>query len=329
MNDNRADVIHGKGKQAITEMIRDMTNDDLKVILSVARPNGLDVEDPVIAGALARTNMEPGLRDWFVESQDWDSEIAKALGSIHPPAGLRERILSIGEAQHTANQKEQAETMGSLSRTDRKTPWLAMAAAAVLLVGGTFFLSEVLRSNTVENSGGNVVGNDGEVTPLANGVAAEFAGWQTDALQSVEQILAGKLESLPLPEEKVAWAWIDQQVPPSSNASVSPTPGRAIGEHIGSGEGVACLSVENPKVGHYALFCFKVSGILSHVAVFDGVREIPNANESGVAVQQSERWQTVSWVEDGRTMMLFFFPTDVKNPTAWAEELMNMKVEEA
>lgn len=67
-----------------------------------------------------------------------------------------------------------------------------------------------------------------------------------------------------------------------------------------------------------------MEGTLSHLAVFDGVREIPSANASGVAVQQGDRWQTVSWVEEGRTMMLFFFSSDVKDPTAWAGDLMNV-----
>ncbi len=324
MNDNRADEIHGKGEQAITDMVSEMTNDDIKVILSVARPNGLDVADPMIAGALERANSDPSLWDWFVESQSWDAEVAKALGSVHPPAGLRERILSIGEAQLTASRNERDETIETPSRTVQKTPWIAMAAAAVLLVGGTFFASEFLRGSKTGDSGGGIAGNVGAVTPLGKGASAQFANWQTDALQSVDQILEGKKESLPLPEEKVAWAWIDQQVPPNPIASTSSTPGKAIGEHITSGEGIACLRVDDPLIGHYVLFCFKVSGTLSHLAVFDGVREIPNANASGVAVQQSDRWQTVSWVEDGRTMMLFFFPTDVKDPAGWAEELMNI-----
>lgn len=328
MNDKSGDEIYGKGEQAIKGMVSDMTNDDLKVILSVSRPNGLDVADTVIVAASERAKLDLGLRDWLVESQSWDSEIANALGNIQPPAGLRERILPIGEEQLTASRDQPDASNGSSSETARKTPWMAMAAAALLLVGGTFFLSQFLRTNSAEDPEGSVARNDGEVTPLAGGVSAEYASWHSDALQSVDQILEAKLESDPMSEERVDWAWIDQQVPPKTSELTSSTPGKAIGAHILNGEGVACLSVDKPHIGHYALLCFKVGGTLSHLAVFDGVREIPHANESGIAVRQYGRWQTVSWVEEGRTMMFFFFPTDVKDPAAWAEELMNIKLTE-
>jgi hypothetical protein len=100
-----------------------MNNNEAKFLLRAYRPGGRDADDPAFAGALAQARQDPALGAWFAREQAFDAVVAAQLGSIAPPPGLREAIL----------------TGASVSRAPqaaRRWPvWLALAASVALLLG--------------------------------------------------------------------------------------------------------------------------------------------------------------------------------------------------
>ena len=100
-----------------------MNNNEAKFLLCAYRPGGRDADDPAFAGALAQARQDPALGAWFAREQSFDTVMTTQLGSIAPPAGLREAILtgaSVSRASHES----------------RRWPvWLALAASVTLLLG--------------------------------------------------------------------------------------------------------------------------------------------------------------------------------------------------
>src|ERR1039458_1792759 len=71
-----------------------MNNNEAKFLLCAYRPGGRDADDPAFAGALAQARQDPALGAWFAREQAFDTMMASQLGSIAPPPGLREAILT-------------------------------------------------------------------------------------------------------------------------------------------------------------------------------------------------------------------------------------------
>lgn len=97
-----------------------MDKQELKMRLAACRPSGQDNNEAVIREALELLPGDAEMAVWFAKSQALDSAIARQLGGIDPPAGLRERIL--------AGQK-----VGARRQEWRRLFWLA--AAAVVMAG--------------------------------------------------------------------------------------------------------------------------------------------------------------------------------------------------
>jgi hypothetical protein len=71
-----------------------MTTEEAKFILSAFRPGGSDAGAPAFGDALRIAGEDPMLGAWFAQSRAHDAAIARKLGEIPPPAGLREAILA-------------------------------------------------------------------------------------------------------------------------------------------------------------------------------------------------------------------------------------------
>jgi hypothetical protein len=100
-----------------------MNNNEAKFLLCAYRPGGRDADDPAFAGALAQARQDPMLGAWFAREQAFDTAMAAQLGSIAPPPGLREAILT------------GARVSRALHATRRWPVWLALAASVALLLG--------------------------------------------------------------------------------------------------------------------------------------------------------------------------------------------------
>jgi hypothetical protein len=101
-----------------------MNNQEAKFILSAYRSSGADANNAVFAEALQQVKQDPALAEWFSRTQAHDAAVAKKLGQIQPPAGLREAILTGARVSRSAP-------------AQGPWRWMALAAAvAVLLVGG-------------------------------------------------------------------------------------------------------------------------------------------------------------------------------------------------
>jgi hypothetical protein len=100
-----------------------MTNNEAKFILGAYRPNGRDAEGATFKVALGQARTDPALGAWFEQAQAHDAAMARKLGEIVPPAGLREAILA--GARATRSQRRAWRT---------PAPWLALAASIALIV---------------------------------------------------------------------------------------------------------------------------------------------------------------------------------------------------
>lgn len=95
-----------------------MDNNKAKLILSVYRPNGADASDPYFAEALKQSERDPHLNTWFTNQQQFDSNMAAALGSMKVPEEGR----AITKA------------MTPVPAHGRRWFWLPMAMAASLAI---------------------------------------------------------------------------------------------------------------------------------------------------------------------------------------------------
>jgi hypothetical protein len=100
-----------------------MNNNEAKFLLCAYRPGGRDADDPAFAGALAQARQDPALGAWFACEQAFDTAMTAQLGSIAPPPGLREAILTGARVSRAP-------------QAARRWPvWLALAASVALLLG--------------------------------------------------------------------------------------------------------------------------------------------------------------------------------------------------
>ncbi|MDP3072982.1 MAG: hypothetical protein Q8N18_22000 [Opitutaceae bacterium] len=157
-----------------------MNNDEAQFILSAYRPDGRDAADPQFAVALAQAERDPELRVWLERQRAFDRTVAERLGSIAPPAGLREAIL----AGARASQPRRAWWAQPV--------WLAAAAAIALAlivgvklarpaVGGTlaefarFAASDIINEHDQHNGFPDGLGEvqarlASATTPLTQGI---------------------------------------------------------------------------------------------------------------------------------------------------------------
>jgi hypothetical protein len=70
------------------------TNQDVKLVLSAYRPNGVDARDAFFEEALEQAKRDPELMEWFVKQRVFDDVIVSKLRTIEPPAGLNLEILA-------------------------------------------------------------------------------------------------------------------------------------------------------------------------------------------------------------------------------------------
>lgn len=71
-----------------------MTNQEAKFVLHAYRPNGADAGDATFTAALTQVRKDPALAKWFEAQQAFDRAMCAKLGTLAPPAGLREAILA-------------------------------------------------------------------------------------------------------------------------------------------------------------------------------------------------------------------------------------------
>lgn len=100
-----------------------MDNEQARFLLSAARANGADTNDPRIAEALAQAQRDPELARWLAEERAFDSAVVRKLQGREPPANLRARLLAGARASHQPR------------RGLHPAWWIGVAAAAALVFG--------------------------------------------------------------------------------------------------------------------------------------------------------------------------------------------------
>ena len=71
-----------------------MSNSEAKFILGAYRPGGRDASDPAFADALKQAQTDPQVGEWFARSRAYDAAVAAKLGSVQPPASLRDALIA-------------------------------------------------------------------------------------------------------------------------------------------------------------------------------------------------------------------------------------------
>jgi len=99
-----------------------MNTQQAKFILQAYRPGGQDANDPQFAEALEQVKNDPKLAEWFAAQTAFDDAVARALGTVAPPAQLREMILAGRRVIEPAPWW-------------KRPVWWAMAASIVVLFG--------------------------------------------------------------------------------------------------------------------------------------------------------------------------------------------------
>lgn len=105
-----------------------MTNQQAQFILHAYRPNGADAADATFGEALEQTRRDPALAQWFAAQQSFDRAVSARLGSLPPPAGLREAILAGSHASRGVSPSAVPSRRFWVLPT-----WLAVAASVALI----------------------------------------------------------------------------------------------------------------------------------------------------------------------------------------------------
>jgi len=171
-----------------------MKNEEAKFILSAYRPNGQDADDPTFRAALEQVRKDPALAKWFEFEQKFDRAMTAKLGSVVPPAGLREAILAGSRVS------------GSPVRAWWRQPaWLAAAAGvAILLAVGTATLwparvdAQVLAQFALSDTADKGHSGHGDANeslqeqlanpalPLGQGVKVDFATLKATGCRTIK-----------------------------------------------------------------------------------------------------------------------------------------------
>jgi hypothetical protein len=85
-----------------------MNREKAKLILQNYRPGGQDRDDPQFAQALALTEQDPALKQWFQDQQRFDQNLTATLQNIPIPATLQADILTQIRDARTTPQNETA-----------------------------------------------------------------------------------------------------------------------------------------------------------------------------------------------------------------------------
>lgn len=93
-----------------------------RLYLQMMRPEGQDLNDAQVAGAVAAANDDPELHLWWENERAFDHAFAAALSTIQPPDSLRATIL----AGMQASQR---------SSTWKRRSIIGLSAAAVVMIG--------------------------------------------------------------------------------------------------------------------------------------------------------------------------------------------------
>ncbi|MBI2517323.1 MAG: DUF3379 family protein [Opitutae bacterium] len=102
-----------------------MNNQEAKFVLHAYRPSGADAGDATFCAAIEQAKQDPVLNRWFEAQQAFDRALSAKLGSVQPPAGLRESILTGAKFSQS----------GSTARSWWQQPvWMAAAASVALLL---------------------------------------------------------------------------------------------------------------------------------------------------------------------------------------------------
>jgi hypothetical protein len=118
-----------------------MTNQEAKFVLHAYRPNGADAGDATFGAALDQAKQDPALARWFDAQQAFDRAMCAKLGTVTPPAGLREAILAGARVSQKPAMAHQAWW--------RSPRLVALAASvALLLAAGVAFWPKNAEAQT-------------------------------------------------------------------------------------------------------------------------------------------------------------------------------------
>lgn len=153
-----------------------MNNEQAKAILGSYRSNGQDAEDPAFAEALRQSRLDPSLKKWFQEEQEFDAGIARAFQSITPPTEAKSLVQAT-----------------SAPTTRRGRHWWPLALAASLLIVATIAYS--LKSRPT----GLVLPAEATLAQLATNLSEHHAamGLMSTDLSRVRQWIADRGGPLP------------------------------------------------------------------------------------------------------------------------------------
>jgi hypothetical protein len=88
-----------------------MNREKAKIILQSYRPGGQDRDDPQFAEALALTEKDPALKQWFHEQHHFDQALSASVQSIAIPAALQSKLLTEIREVRSGAPATQAETI--------------------------------------------------------------------------------------------------------------------------------------------------------------------------------------------------------------------------
>lgn len=292
-----------------------MDKDKAKFLLGSFRPDGADAGDPDFADALKLAAEDRELGEWLAAERAQDAVFAMALGSVTPPATLRERILEIEAAslegvpqaetevdawmigglaslrtpdelrgRILASMATSAQTRKASARTAwwRRVAWPAAAAAGVALA----FVFTMDRSGEVIQSTASVV------PPVSTTVPVDVV--QASFIRTFESPLFGFDEYRQTHGELVQI--LEKQKLPCAKR----LPPGLVGVQC---EGCRELVIDG-KRGSLVCFDDPVNGRV-HLVIFkraDVCGELPTRENP--ALSQNGPWAVARWVDDDQVYVL-------------------------
>lgn len=168
-----------------------MNHEEAKFLLRARRPGGRDAGEAVFAEALAAAAHDPKLKAWLEREERSDAAIARKIGEVAPPAGLREAILA--GARAGARGRE---------RTAWRSGWLLAAAAAAVVfavgvvgtrIGGGLSAEELagFALNDLANAHADHVGRPAGLGSVQARLAGASATGRQALTVDVEELRSG------------------------------------------------------------------------------------------------------------------------------------------